>query len=220
MYQQFDVNSADSKDLLHIFSYCDSPDLQATIAQERTEILRSIQPQPRILSSIPHASAIEDIPRKMANLGEEPKQKNKSKCVSLDSEVPSNEPAIPPKDESSMTKLPLPKRSKSRDTIRRLFPAVMSDLKSTIHWQDFVATMCDLGFHSEHRGGSEWTFKSLGSDEKGRIGSEKEDTNRSKKSIVIHEPHPQHRLAAVSLQWIGKRLSRRFGLGRESFEDI
>ena len=41
-----------------------------------------------------------------------------------------------------------------------------------------------------------------------------------KQSIVIHQPHPDPTMPAVRLQWIGKRLWKRFGWCRESFEGL
>lgn len=43
---------------------------------------------------------------------------------------------------------------------------------------------------------------------------------QKKRSIVIHQPHPEHTMGAILLQQIGKRLCRRFGWQRDCFEGL
>lgn len=98
--------------------------------------------------------------------------------------------------------------------LRLLFPAVTADLEGTVNWTNFLATMSELGFEAKHRGGSEWTFRSVNRELNQVAG----DT--AKTSIVIHQPHPETEMGSLQLQWIGKRLGRRFGWSRDRFEGL
>ena len=76
--------------------------------------------------------------------------------------------------------------------------------------------MIELGFSVEHRGGSEWTFRTS----KPRTGAAKssDEAVNGRRSIVIHQPHPEPKMSAVMLQRIGRRFSIRFGWEKGNFE--
>lgn len=235
MYQTLNINEADTEDMIRMLSHHDSPEFLATVAQEKDEIMKAMaqsdlckeRPASTTVpyqSSIPHISAPNDRPEKAASFITPVKSKVKSRqenspAVTSTHEEGNLEPASPP-TMSTRRSLPLPKKSKSLDTLRLLFPTAVSETKGIAHWTDFVATMQELGFHGEHRGGSEWTFWSIGNDEDGTAEPEKEGQVREKRSIVIHQPHPETKMGSLSLQWIGKRLQRRFGWARECFEGL
>lgn len=46
------------------------------------------------------------------------------------------------------------------------------------------------------------------------------DDVHGKRSTVIHQPHPDKKMSSVEMQWIGKRLWRKFGWCRERFEGL
>ena len=236
MYKKLKINLDDTEYLVRLLSYHDNPDHLATVAREREEILAniaisqfrkgrpSIDPGP-YQSPFPHVSTLSDLPEKAARFSANTKSKIKTRHQERPSiteqAVPGDsEPTITPKSAPVPASLPLPKKSKSLETLRLLFPTASSDLEGTIQWTDFIATMRELGFHGEHRGGSEWTFRSFGNSEVDVAESKKEGIVRGKRSIVIHQPHPETKMGSLSLQWIGKRLWRRFGWARECFEGL
>ena len=207
--------------MVGLASYHDSSDVLAANRREREAIIakvalsNTVKSHTEYVSSIPHVTAPhQDAPRKATAKSTEPKGKFKTRsspattedspcAIDVNSE-PS--PAAPP--------LPLPKRTKSLDTLRLLFPTATADLKGMIQWSDFITTMSDLGFEAEHRGGSEWTFRSLDSD------TLDGDPTIGQRSIVIHQPHPDTKMGPVHLQRVGKRLWRRFGWTRDRFEGL
>ena len=209
--------------MVGLASYHDSSDVLAANKREGDEIRAKItlSNRPKSLteyvSSIPHTTAPhQDRPRKATATSTEPKAKHKTRASpattteSRDiSDVHSEPSAVAPP-------LPLPNRAKSLDTLRLLFPTITADLKGTIQWSDFISTMSDLGFEAEHRGGSEWTFRCLDPN----ILDADQTVPQNRKSIVIHQPHPDTKMGAVQLQRVGKRLWRRFGWTRERFEGL
>ncbi|KAL8692228.1 MAG: hypothetical protein Q9218_002704 [Villophora microphyllina] len=206
----------------------DAPEIQATRLQERAEILaRLVQANlPRTPSSsepyttsIPHARIERRTPSKVRKPSSTLKVKSRSIEASSSTWQQHSDSAaaqgLAGTQESTLPLLPLPKKIRSLDTLRLLFPTATTDLQGGIQWTDFVATMAELGCSVEHRGGSEWTFRSISQDV-----SDTEGSVCKKQSIVIHQPHPDPKLPAVRLQWIGKRLWRRFGWARERFEGL
>lgn len=236
MYRELNISASDIDDVARMLSHHDSPGFLAMVARENDEILGSIAqsalkiklPQADSLSdrsSIPHLSASKDVPKKAPNapLEVKPKPKTRPESNLLDSNTPEiadSETVRDPKPQPSDFQLPLPKKAKSLDTLRLLFPTAISDLQGTIQWVDFIATMSEMGFQSEHRGGSEWTFRASGDGQAGGTQTMFEWSAQVKKSIVIHQPHPDQKMGAVRLQQIGKRLWRRFGWERQRFEGL
>jgi len=240
MYRTLNIDAGNTADIVKMLSYHDSPEAQAMVAREREEIYMKIfqnNGPSRLLtvpyrSLIPHASAPNDIPEKASNATTLVKSKTKTRpsdCSPLTESQKASEPKAgvllnPPGPQHS---LPIPKKSRSVDTLRLLFSSATSDLQGTVQWMDFVTTMSELGFHGEHRGGSEWTFQSFGhtGDDSAERNNEatvqsEEDMVRNKRSIVIHQPHPEQKMGAIHLQQIGKRLWRRFGWQRDWFKDL
>lgn len=240
-----------------MLSHHDSPDYEAMVAREREEILAKINeaslrkaqlpPVMPYQSLIPHVIAEHDLPEKVfvSHTSAKSKQKTHPKEESSDVSLPTNvnqslswkspegtdgNPDPESGSARAHPRFPPLKKTKSVETLHLLFPGAASDHKGMIHWDDFLATMRELGFEGEHRGGSEWTFRSVGGQEVHRTGREDQKTGwdeqnpevqqHGKQSIVVHQPHPEPKLGAVRLQQIGKRFRRRFGWGRESFEDL
>ncbi len=208
------------------------------VAREREEIYMKIVQNngPSTLpivpyrTSIPHASAPSDMPEKASNATTLAKSKIKTRPSDC-SPLTQSQKALEPKaglllnQPGPQHSLPIPKKSRSVDTLRLVFPLATSDLQGTVQWMDFVTTMSELGFHGEHRGGSEWTFQSFSHTDSAERNNEatvqsEDDMVRNKRSIVIHQPHPEQKMGAIHLQQIGKRLWRRFGWQRDWFKDI
>lgn len=238
MYRKLNMNARDTEDVLRMLSYHDAPEYQVTVASEREEILEKIaqtqlakKPAANMPSiyetSIPHVLAAKDQPKKAALALAEAKSKVKTRSTDAGSSHQAEEqeqPATPDPSPAEL-RIPLPKKPKSVDALRLLFPTATSDLKGTIQWTDLIAALQELGFSGEHRGGSEWTFRSEGGgsgggDKEGTQGDDKGEGGSGRKSIVIHQPHPEQKMGAVKLQQIGKRLWRRFGWSRERFEGL
>ncbi|KAL8836359.1 MAG: hypothetical protein Q9170_002932 [Blastenia crenularia] len=230
LYQKLGINAKDTEDVVRMLSYHDSPDHVAAIGQEREVILANIakSAQPRVTSEqqfqsfIPHVSTAEDLSVKGAGAAKASKLKPKMRAKdnvavseTLNELKPGGTSSQNPS--SPVHILPLPKKAKSLDTLRLLFPTATSDFHGTIHWADFITAMAELSFQGEHRGGSEWTFRSPSTSDAIDSG---EGPVLGKRSIVIHQPHPENRLGSLSLQWIGKRLARRFGWERGSFDGL
>lgn len=218
-----DVHSQDGP--LKLFANFDSPELQSIIAQERHEIFGKLE-QPKKLKTVvptePYETSIPHDPTNrnpLTTFGNKIPAKAKLKSRQIldlstnsaeeyqDTNLPGSQPSAEP-----LPALPLPKKSRSLDTLRLLFPIVTFDLQGTIQWHDLLSAMAELGFQAEHRGGSEWTLRTVHDGESDGQGSVKE-----KQSIVIHQSHPDQKMGAIRLQWIGKRLWRRFRWGRERF---
>jgi len=236
MYRDLNFSISDIDDMARMLSHHDSADYLAMVMREKNEILASIAQSTlkakRLTvdslpyqSSSPHISASKEAPEKgpTASLEAKLKPKTRPENSPLDTDSPdgaNSEPDSGPQPCPGKVQLPLPKKAKSLDTLRLLFPTAISDLQGTIQWVDFVATMNELGFQSEHRGGSEWTFRSFGDGLAGGMQTILEGSGQVKKSIVIHQPHPDQKMGAVRLQQIGKRLWRRFGWERQRFEGL
>ncbi|KAI9714068.1 MAG: hypothetical protein M1812_006515 [Candelaria pacifica] len=104
-------------------------------------------------------------------------------------------------------------KENSMQTMCKILPdAEDSTRKGTVDWIGFVSLMNDLGFHTEHRGGSAFTFK------KAEIQSSDTEASTAKMSIVIHKPHPSSEMFPVMLKGIGRRFVRRFGWNRGRFQ--
>ncbi|KAI9704318.1 MAG: hypothetical protein M1836_007179 [Candelina mexicana] len=103
-------------------------------------------------------------------------------------------------------------KENSMQTMRKIIPdAEDSTTKGTVDWADFVGLMDDLGFRTEHRGGSAFTFK------KAEIQPSETQEGTPKMSIVIHKPHPSSEMVPIMLKGIGRRFARRFGWSRGLF---
>lgn len=198
--------------MVGLASYHDSSDILAANKRERDEITAKIvlsnTPKSRTehVPSIPHVTApYQDAPRKPTAKITELKAKSKTRSSPVATEESPGAIDVNSEPSPVAPPLTLPKRTKSLDTLRLLFPTATADLKGMIQWSDFITTMSDLGFEAEHRGGSEWTFRSFDSD---MLGGE---PTIGQRSIVIHQPHPDTKRGPVHLQRLGKRLWRRFG---------
>ena len=237
IYRGLNICDLDTEEMVRLLSYHHSPDVLAEVAQERQAILAHILKSKITVrkadaineavpyeSSIPHVHAITDIPRKAAKLTCVAKTKPKTRRKGNSSMEANNTELFPalvcPLDTVPLVGvLPLPKKKRSLETLRLLFPTAVSELKGAVLWTDFVAMMQELGCSGQHRGGSEWTFWSQGDSKEG-AGSDREATEQGVKSVQIHQPHPEPKLEAQKLQWIGKKLWRRFGWARECFEGL
>ena len=73
--------------------------------------------------------------------------------------------------------------------------------KGFTDWRKFVGAMTDAGFAANHNSGSAVTF-----------------IRQSGGRIIFHKPHPVAKLDRHMLLGYGKRLSKWFGLNRESFQ--
>ncbi len=236
MYRELNISASDINEVTRMLSHHDSPDFLAMVTRENDEILDSIARSALKIklsradsssdrSLIPHLSALKDVPEKAPNtlLEVKPKAKTRPESNLLDSNIPESANSETVRDSKPQPKgspLPLPKKAKSLDTLRLLFPTAISDLQGTIQWFDFIATMNEMGFQGEHRGGSEWTFRSFSDGPVGETHTTSEGSGQVKKSIVIHQPHPDLKMGAVRLQQIGKRLWRRFGWERQRFQGL
>lgn len=234
IYRSRNDHNVDIEEAVRLLSYHDSPDVLAAAAHEREEILadiiesrirksRAVNEAIQYESSIPHSSTFTDLPKKAAKVPTvktKPKVQRKgiSSMKALSKEL-SPAPICPSDAVPVVGLLPLPKKTRSLETLRLLFPTAVSELKGAVQWIDFLATMQELGCSGQHRGGSEFTFWPP-NDDKEAAGSDGEAMERRKKGISIHQPHPEPKLEAERLQWIGKRLRRSFGWTRECFEGL
>ncbi|KAL8831338.1 MAG: hypothetical protein Q9191_000925 [Dirinaria sp. TL-2023a] len=235
-YRALDIDRENTEAIVQLLSYHDSHEVRAMVAKERQEITMEIarhpKPPSQYQSSIPHLPASKDKPDKVPIAALEAKAKLKMRpsdhAANAESQKPPRlEPIAPFELLHPGQRLPLPKKMRSLDTLRLLFPSATSDLQSTIQWTDFVGTMSELGFHGEHRGGSEWTIQSMGVCQSPVAESSKQNSEQTeqekvhnKRSIVIHQPHPVQKMGTLRLQQIGKRLWRRFVWQRESFQGL
>ena len=209
--------------MVGLASYHDSSDVLAANKRERDEITAKIalsstsKSRTEYVSSIPHTTAPhQDRPRKATATSTELKAKSKTRASPATTTESPDTMDVNSEPSAVAPPLTLPSRAKSLDTLRLLFPTMTADLKGTIQWSDFISTMSDLGFEAEHRGGSEWTFRCLDPN----LPDADPTVTPNKKSIVIHQPHPDTKMGAVQLQRVGKRLWRRFGWTRERFEGL
>ena len=221
VFQHLDFDREDVAFTVGLASYHDSPDVLAANKRERDEIVAKIAlsnaPKSRTeyVSSIPHATASQqDRPRKAKAQSTELKGKEKTRSTPATTGGSPDMIDVNSEPSPAARPLTLPNRTKSLDTLRLLFPTATADLKGMIQWSDFITTLSDLGFEAEHRGGSEWTFRSFDNDILGG------DQTVGQRSIVIHQPHPDSKMGAVQLQRVGKRLWRRFGWSRDRFEGL
>ena len=210
-------------------SYHNSPAALAIIAQRRNEILAKISqtatkqkaPLMPYESSIPHVALAEDstkLPiKRVADAKTKAKFGTKANCPRSETRneaISAHSLSESASSSETLPHLPLPKKKKSLYTLRLLFPTATADLEGTVNWTNFLATMDELGLEAKHRGGSEWTFRSANRNLNQNTGGSE------KKSIVIHQPHPETEMGSLQLQWIGKRFWRRFGWSRDRFEGL
>lgn len=78
----------------------------------------------------------------------------------------------------------------------------------SISWADFAYTMTAIGFAARHDYGSAWTFTPTG----------EKLVALHTQGIIIHAPHPSSKIDFVIARHIGRRLTRKYGLGASSFE--
>lgn len=230
------MSASDIADMVQLLSYHDSPEHKATVARDQEQILAKInesilKKNARITASpyeptIPHISTPEDLPLKGSALAgarvksKSRKRQNGNVAHRLEAEALERSSTAPSISFAAAPKIPLPKKVKSIDTLRLLFPIATSDFKGATQWIDLTATLQELGLEGEHRGGSEWTFRSGSEETIGDADINAEGLTQGRKSIVIHQPHPDTKMGAVRLQQIGKRLRRRFGWSRDRFESL
>ena len=133
--------------IVRLLSYHDSPDVRAILAQERQEITMQVARRHNLpsqhRSSIPHLPASEDKPKKESIIALEVRAKSESRPSDHSSPAESKGPSLSKivassKAPNSAGRLPLPKRVKSLDTLRFLFPSAKPDLKGKVQWTDFV----------------------------------------------------------------------------------
>ncbi|KAL8790153.1 MAG: hypothetical protein Q9195_006480 [Heterodermia aff. obscurata] len=155
-------------------------------------------------------------PRKATGSSSKLKAKSKTRSFPAIAEESPNTTTVDSEPSPAAPTLAPPKRAQSLDTLRLLCPTLTADLKGMIQWTDFVITMSDLGFEAEHRGGSEWTFRSS---DTSILDGDKTETQNGK-SIVIHQPQPDTKMGVVQLQRVEKRLERRFGWSQERSEGL
>ena len=237
MHRAMRVDEADTEETIRLLSYHDSPEHLAMLGRQREEILeyisRSAIRNNRATTismlpyqpSVPHIPTSCDLPKKGAKITAQARSKPKPRQADRPYESIQNIGDVPesncPVNLAPVYYPPtLPKKVKSLDTLRLLFPNASSDLKGTIQWSDFIATLQELGFSGEHRGGSEWTFRYFNSCRPSITDPISEDIVEGKQSILVHQPHPVTKMSSVRLQWIGKRLWRRFGWTRECFQGL
>ena len=234
IYRSGNDHNVDIEEAVRLLSYHDSPDVLAGAAQEREEILAhivesrnrksgAVNQAIRYEPSIPHFPTLTDLPKKAAKVTTaktktKVQRKDNSSVKALSKEI-GPAPIRPSETMPVVGLLPLPKKTRSLETLRLLFPTAVSELKGAVQWIDFLATMQELGCSGQHRGGSEWTFWPP-NDDKEAAGSDGETMERRKKGISVHQPHPEPKLEAERLQWIGKRLRRSFGWTRGCFEGL
>lgn len=176
MYQTLNISAEATAEMNEMLSYWESPEVRATEAQERDAIRIHIAQQERLQASdseldqstIPHASALDELPQKALQAMTITKFKVKTIVQPLQelpfqgsSEMSASAAAPPVSPPRPSYRLSTPKRARSRDALRLLFPSATADLKGTIHWTNFITALSDLGCNGEHRGGSEWTFSWL-----------------------------------------------------------
>lgn len=73
--------------------------------------------------------------------------------------------------------------------------------KGLLDWRKFVDAMTDAGFSASGSGGSAIIF-----------------ANDNGGKIIFHRPHPVTKVDQSMLTWLSKRLRKRFGMDRKSFE--
>lgn len=223
MYRTMEIDEADTEDTIRLLSYHDSPEHHAMLGRQREEILihiaRSALRNNRATTtsmlpfqpSMPHMPSSCDMPKKGARFTAQIRSKPKTRHTDMSHEpsqsnddvLELNPPEVPAPVYYPTT---LPRKAKSLDTLRLLFPTASSDLKGTIQWSDFIATLQELGFSGEYRGGSEWTFRYFNACRPSIADPIDEDMVAGKQSVVVHQPHPDTKMSSVRLQWIGKRL--------------
>ena len=104
--------------------------------------------------------------------------------------------------------------SDSWRVIEALFPQADNGIPTkNIRWGVFTSAMVDFGFTVEPNGGSVYTFS-------GDIWISSDTTERQKKNINVHRPHPDPELSPIVLRSIGRRFNRRFGWERAHFDVI
>ena len=90
------------------------------------------------------------------------------------------------------------------DTLSQMFTAstATGPRRKAIAWETFVSAMVDVGFSAKQGAGSAVDFEA-GDDQKGKI--------------VFHKPHPVAKIDRIMYQSMGKRMSKWFGWGPDTF---
>ncbi|MCJ1238935.1 hypothetical protein MMC14_006927 [Varicellaria rhodocarpa] len=222
-------------DLRKLMSYSQSPEHREYLDRERTQILgRLNRPSKKAMKDLgnvvhrPSAPAMEHLASgskpttTKSMLLQTPKEKVKTRPDVPP--APPAEPEIPAVVNEREEDVNVPsyflKKRKSERVVSLLFPEASEDVQGSLSWEDFKGFMADIGFSAVHRGGSEWTFKT--GEPAGGRGGETVNNDATiavgvKRSIVIHQPHPEPKMNAILLQRIGRRFSRRFGWERGDF---
>lgn len=97
------------------------------------------------------------------------------------------------------SKDPIEVSSGTMEIFTRMFVSWGKRSHGNVRWQDFVAAMADAGAIASQAAGSALTFRF------------------ENKSIVLHQPHPDHTIHPIMLRSFGKRLYRSFGWEIEQF---
>ena len=232
-FKSCEVEIGTLADVENLMSYDQSPEYRERLEQERTQILerlnQSMKKKKKPLSLEDAVSpAMEQFGPSEPNPGtarsmllkDGPKEKVKTRpeAPPIPADQPIEAPAVAEPEQGVKVPVYILKRRKSLKAVSLLFPSASDDVQGSISWEDFKAFMMDIGFSAEHRGGSEWTFKTTSkpTDEPGVEGG-KTGNVVVKRSIVIHQPHPEPKMSAIKLQHIGRRFELRFGWERGDF---
>ena len=203
---------------------CDSAENLARLAAEERDILDRLRASRQRTTAAKTAVSTENLERFSAHSTDpEPDhqlapQKLKVKTRPENQSSPSVIDLETEEGSQPTTPTPILYTLKSGSTSSRVIPLLFapsiestSTEGKTIGWLDFVNAMCSLGFGAEHGGGSAFTFR-------GEIRTSDSPEQLQKRSIVVHKPHPEPEMGLVLLRGLGKRLTRRFGWERGSFD--
>ena len=218
----------------NLLSYDQSPEHREHLDRERTQILdRLNRPSKKAMKGLEIAVPRSSAPA-MEHLASGSKPTTKTTPLQTPKEKVKTRPDVPPallaepeipavmneREEDINIPSYFLKKRKSERVVSLLFPEASEDVQGSVSWEDFKGFMADIGFSAVHRGGSEWTFKT--GEHAGGRGGERVNNDAQipvvvKRSIVIHQPHPEPKMNAILLQRIGRRFSRRFGWERGDF---
>ncbi|ESZ96733.1 hypothetical protein SBOR_2877 [Sclerotinia borealis F-4128] len=87
----------------------------------------------------------------------------------------------------------------------------------SMEWDTFVHAMSDMGFSARNKGGSAVGFERDYVCEGEVMGGCGNGSGNGSGKIIFHRPHPVARIDPLMLGFMGRRLTRRFGWGREIF---
>lgn len=97
-------------------------------------------------------------------------------------------------DKSTLSPEPIAVNSSTIDILTRMFVSYGKHSHGNVRWEHFVSAMADAGAVASQAAGSAVTFRE----------------QRTNRAIVLHQPHPDHRINPIMLRSFGKRLSRNF----------